>query len=110
MGAYTNNLDWEVLRTLDSATLAGAYLALGTPLLHPSYILKIVNGSTSIITVSRNGTSDIDVVLAGGTVEYNEGKGQEAYQLSAPQGTQFYVKGTAGTGLIYLVSQYIVLR
>lgn len=108
MGSYTSKLAWETLRSVDSSTFSGAYVAVGGPLLHPSYICKLVNNSTVLVTVSVDGATDIDVAPAGSFWLYDEGKGQEAYQLSLPQGTQIFVKGSAGTGLVYLVSQYIV--
>ncbi len=105
--AYTTRIDWETLRSIDSATLTGSYQALGTPLLHPAYILKLVNNSTSLVTISRNGTSDIDVAPANSFWLYDEDEGGDTHE-SVPAGTQIYVKGSAGTGLIYLVSQFIV--
>ena len=113
MAGYTSRIAWEPLRSLDSATLAGAYVAIGAPLAHPSYICKLVNASNVLVTISINGTSDIDVAPANSFWLYDEGKGSQAYQIALPQGTQFYVKsatGAAGVGLIYLVNQYIVLN
>lgn len=107
--AYTNRIAWETLRSIDSATLTGSYQALGTPLEHPSYICKMVNNSTSSVTVSVDGINDIDVCPAGSFWLYDEGKvGLSAAYPALPQGTQVYVKGSAGTGSIYLVSQYII--
>lgn len=108
MGSYTTRLAWETLRVLDSSTLSGAYVAIGGPLLFSSYICKLVNNSNVLVTISINGATDIDVAPANSFWLYDEGKGQEAYQLGLPKGTQVFVKGSAGTGSIYLVSQYIV--
>lgn len=109
MGSYTNRLAWEGLRTIDAATLTGSYQALQTALAHPSYICKLVNNSTSLVTISINGTSDIDVAPANSFWLYDESKvGASGSYPSLPQGTQIYVKGSPGTGSIYLVSQYIV--
>lgn len=106
--AYTNRISWENLRSIDSATFTGSYQALGTALAHPSYICKLVNNSTALITISIDGINDIDVAPAGSFWLYDESKyGIPAYQ-ALPQRTQFYVKGSAGTGLVYLVSQYII--
>lgn len=109
--SYTSRIAWETLRTLDSATLAGAYLAVGTPLIHASYILKLVNNSTVLVTVSVDGATDIDVAPAGSFWLYDEGKYIPGVGLcpAMPAGTQIYVKGSVGTGLIYLVSQYLVV-
>lgn len=108
--AYTSRISWEPLRSIASTTLTGSYQALGTPLAHPSYILKMVNNSDTLVTVSIDGANDIDVCPAGSFWLYDEGKiGLSAGYPGMPQGTQIYVKGTAGTsGSIYLVSQYIV--
>lgn len=106
---YTTNINWEILRSLDSATLTGSYQALGTPLIHPSYKCKIVNNSTVLITISNDGINDKDVVPGASFVLYDEGTvGQSGAFPAIPAGTQISVKGTAGTGVIYLVSQYIV--
>lgn len=102
----TANVTWEALRSLDSATFTGIYLALGTPLVHPSFILTIVNNSTVIVTVSINGTSDVDAVGIGATKEYKIDN--ERGLNSIPAGTQFFIKGAAGTGLVYLSSLYII--
>ena|ERR1044071_9503609 len=104
--AYTTRIAWETLRSIDSATFTGSYRALGTPLAHPSYICKLVNNSLVLITISIDGTNDIDVAPAGSFWLYDEYKGISREAL--PSGTQFYVKGSASTGLVYLVSQYLV--
>ena len=105
----TNRLKWETLRSIDSATFTGSYQALGTPLAKNSYICKLVNNSSVLVTISVDGTNDIDVSPANSYWLYDEGKvGISGDFPSLPAGTQFYVKGSAGTGLVYLVTQYIV--
>lgn len=110
MGAITGRIAWEPLRSIDSASLTGSYQALGTPLAYPSYICKMVNNSTSLVTISVNGTSDIDVCPGNSFWLYDESKfvNGVAPVPGLPQRTQFYVKGSAGTGLIYLVTQYLI--
>ncbi len=108
MGTYTTRIAWETLRVVDSSTLTGVYVAVGTPLAHPSYICKLVNNSNVLVTISIDGVTDIDVAPANSFWLYDEGKGAQAYQLSLPQGTQIYIKGSVGAGNIYLVSQYII--
>lgn len=104
--AYTTQIAWETLRSIDSATLTGSYQAVGTPLQQASYILKLVNNSTSLVTISIDGTNDIDVAPANSFWLYDEYK--DICREGMPQGTQIFVKGSAGVGLIYLVSQYLV--
>lgn len=110
MGSYTTRIAWETLRSIDSTTLTGSYQALGTPLANPSYICKLVNNSTVLVTISIDGLTDIDVAPANSFWLYDESKNISGIGplISLPKGTQFYVKGSAGTGSIYLVSQYLL--
>lgn len=110
MGSYTNRLAWEALRSIDSATFTGSYQALGAKLAHSSYICKLVNNSNVLVTISIDGTTDIDIAPANSFWLYDESKvGPSGGAFPAlPQGTQFYVKGSAGVGSVYLVTQYII--
>ena len=106
---YTNRIAWETLRTFNTAALVGTYQAVGTPLANPSYILKLVNNSTVLVTISIDGINDVDVAPANSFWLYDEGKvGLSGAYPALPAGTQIYVKGSVGVGLIYLVSQYII--
>jgi len=111
MGSYTGKIAWETLRSIDSATLSGTYVALGAPLKFASYIAKLVNTSNIMVTISIDGINDMDIAPANSFWLYDEGKGQHAYEVLLPQGTQIMVKataGAAGVGLVYFVTQYIV--
>lgn len=102
---YTTRVAWETLRSIDSATFTGSYQALGTPLTQPSYILKLVNNSTVLVTISIDGVNDHDIAPAGSFWLYDEAK--TPHEERFPSGSQIYVKGSAGTGSVYLVSQYL---
>lgn len=107
--SYTQRISWETLRSIDSATLTGSYQALGTPLANASYICKLVNNSSVLITISIDGINDIDVAPANSFWLYDEGKaGVNASYPALPRGTQILVKGSVGVGTIYLVSQYVL--
>jgi hypothetical protein len=107
--AYSNRVTWETLRSVDSATLAGSYVNLGTPLQFPSYISKMVNNSNVLVTISIDGVNDIDVCPANSFWLYDEGKvGRDGAFPALPAGTQIKIKGAAGTGLIYFVTQYLI--
>lgn len=116
MGSYTSRIAWETLRSVDSASApfnTGVYTPIGGPLIHPSYICKLVNNSNILVTVSIDGVIDIDVAPANSFWLYDEGKMLPgvAPVLALPQGTQIFIKsgtGAGGTGLIYLVTQYIL--
>jgi hypothetical protein len=107
--SYTNRIAWETLRSIDSATFTGSKQALSTPLLFPSYICKLVNNSNVLVTISIDGINDVDVAPANSFWLYDEGKvGATGAFPALQKGTQFYVTGSAGVGLVYLVSQYII--
>ncbi len=108
--SYTNRVAWETLRSIDSATLTGSYQAVGVPLVNQSYIIKMVNNSTSLVTISTDGINDVDVCPANSFWLYDEDTSGNPTPEGLPAGTQILVKGSAGVGLIYLVVQYIVER
>jgi len=109
--SFTQTIAWETLRSIDSSGFTGSYQLLGGPLLYPSIILKIVNNSNALVTISIDGSTDIDVVPATSFTLYDELKyGNPNYQF-VRAGTQFFVKGASSVsnaGLVYLVSQYLV--
>ncbi len=107
--SYTQRIAWETLRSIDSATFTGLNQNLGTPLAHPGYIVKLVNVSNVLVTISVDGINDVDVAPANSFWLYDEGKvGLNGGMPALPQGTQIQVRGSAGVGLVYLVVQYII--
>jgi hypothetical protein len=109
---YTSRIAWENLRSIDSATFNNTFQAVGTPLVYPSYICKMVNNSTVLVTISIDGVNAVDVAPNGSFWLYDESKEIQGQNYAAlPAGTQVYVKGaSAGTGLVYLVTQYVIER
>jgi hypothetical protein len=105
---YSTRINWEPLRSVDSSTFTGVYVPVGTALVFPSIIFKVVNNSSSLITVSINGTSDVDVVPPYSYFLYDELKVGIPTVQFLPGGTQIFVKGAAGTGSVYVVTQYII--
>ncbi len=110
--AYSNRIAWETLRSVNTASApfnTGVYTNLGVPLVFPSYICKLVNNSNVLITISIDGINDMDVAPANSFWLYDEGKtGINASLPALPAGTQIMIKGAAGVGLVYLVSQYLI--
>jgi hypothetical protein len=111
--SYSNKIAFETLRTLDSSTMSSSstYYTIGTPLKFPSYKIKIVNNSNQLITISIDGINDHDVLPATSFTLYDETQAQfsSCNCPALPAGTQVYAKaGAAGTGLIYVVSQYLI--
>ena len=109
--SFSQRIAWETLRSRDSATFTGSYQTLGTPLVYPGYIVKLVNNSTVLVTISIDGINDMDVAPSNSFWLYDEGKsGLNASSPALPAGTQILIKGSAGTGSVYLVSQYIIIQ
>lgn len=111
--AYSNRISFEVLRTLDSSTMASSstYYNIGTKLDNASYKLKIVNNSNVLVTISIDGINDYDVIPKTSYVLYDNSQAQmsTANLPSIPAGTQFSAKAaSAGEGLIYLTTQFLI--
>ncbi len=110
--AYTNRIGYETIRSIDSSTFSGSYQALGTALLHSACIVKIVNNSNQLVTISIDGINDHDILPANSFFLYDYTSNTPPGAVNgefARQGRQYLVKGSAGTGLVYLVVQYIEL-
>lgn len=108
MGAQSTVIKYAPMQSLDTSTLSGSYLPLGSGLSNPSRIFKIINASTVPVTISTDGSTDNDYIPAdGGFTLYDAGtnRGNPSPELNLPP-TQFFVKGSAGTGSVYLVSMY----
>lgn len=103
---YSTRVVWEKLRSIDSATFTGSYQALGTPLINPSIRLKLVNNSSVLVTISMDGINDHDIAPASSFWLYDADT--TPFRNAIPAGTQIMVKGSASTGLVYLVSQYLI--
>lgn len=106
--AYTQRITWEPLRSINSTGFTGSYQPVGSPLAYPAIIVKVVNNSTSLVTISTDGTTDMDVAPANSFFLYDEDTSGNPSPESIPEGTQFYVKGSAGTGFVYIAIQHIV--
>lgn len=107
MVANSTVLAFEPLKSIDSATFTGAYQAVGLPSTHPARIFKIVNDSTSPVTLSLDGVTDMDYLPSTTFSLYDVGtnRGNSAPEICVPP-TQFWVKGASGTGLVYVVVLY----
>ena len=101
----SNRLVPQTLRSINSTTFTGSYQAIGTPLEFPARIIKVVNNSSVVVTLSWDGATDHDFLPIGSFTLYDCGtnKGTSADVLEIPQGTQISVKGAAGTGSVYMV-------
>jgi hypothetical protein len=98
----------ESLRLRESIGFSGSYQILGAPLLYPACLLKFVNQSNVLVTVSWDGIHDHDVLPANSFALYDICSDAGTITgLYAPKGTQFWIKGSAGAGnlgSVYLVA------
>jgi len=97
-----------VLKTILSSAVSATYAAINTDgLEQPCFMLKIVNNSTEAVTISYDGTNDHDYVptITTATIQNSPSQPHNGGGLFK-MGTAVYVKGTAGTGNVYLVGYY----
>jgi len=90
---------------------ATTFYNVGTPLLFPSYKLKMVNNSNVLVVVSINGATPIDVCPETSFWLYDETQAdfRQSNLPAIPAGTQISCQSTAaGIGSVYLVSQYLI--
>jgi hypothetical protein len=108
MGAQSTVLKWDLLRSIASSSVSSSYAAVGTAFTYPARLVKIVNNSNEDVTVSDDGTNARDYIPAGAFSLYDIGtnRGNSSPEANFQQGTQIYVKGTGGTGNIYVVVIY----
>jgi hypothetical protein len=95
------------MATLAFGSISGTYAALGSPFTFPIRILYIANGTNGALTFSFDGVNDHFVVLNGLAFELNVTANRNMPQgFSIAQGTQVYVKGSPGSGNVYLSAFY----
>jgi hypothetical protein len=104
-----NRIKALVLKSVASSAITGTYAAIN-PLGAEGacFMLRIANLSDTAVTVSYDGTHDNEVVLAEETLIISTNSlGVPAGRVALfPIGQKVYVKGTAGTGTIYLSGYY----
>ena len=113
MADFRKRLFPEPMLTINSASFSGSYLpflnslSATTPITNPSRILLLINGSGVIVTISWDGTTDHLVLLPGAAFVFDESANSVSEAtLTTAGGTQFYAKGSASTGLVYLSTFY----
>lgn len=107
MGSLSTAMYPETLRSIASASVSATYAAVGTPLAHPIRIIRFTNASTHDVTISWDGATDHEYVASGTSLLIDVSTNKEAaLAFDIPQNTQFYVKGTAGTGTIYISAYF----
>ncbi len=104
-----NRIRSQTLGSIDSSTFTGSYQAINsTGFSNPCFLIRIINDSTVDVTISYDGTTNNDYLRTGETIQLPlQSNAQPMNFLSLmPIGTVIYVKGSAGTGSVYLASYY----
>jgi hypothetical protein len=91
------------LQSIASSALTSSYQAINADgIEEPSNSLSLVNDSSQNVTISFDGSSD-NYVVPDGTIRDWKTDIRNRWK----KGTVVYIKGTAGTGNIYLCGTYI---
>lgn len=107
MSAALSNLFPDVLRSINSASFTGSYQQIGTELTYPTRIIKIYNGSSVGITISWDGINDHEFLPSTGFLLLDVSTNRQSnFQCQISEGTAFFAKGSAGSGLVYLSTYY----
>ena len=111
MYANAQRMKWETLQSIAFGSISGTYATLGSALPNPSRLIRIVNTTNADILISTDGTTNNDIVPAGGFVLYDimSNRSDSAGVFVLDQGARLYVKQASGaptSGSVYLVSIY----
>lgn len=105
-----NSIKSFILSTVLSSTVTSMYAPLnGSGFAHAPFFIRIINASSASITISYDGINDNEFIPANGVFELpSQTNSQPNAQVALfSKGTIVYIKGTAGTGNIYLSGYYV---
>lgn len=99
--SVTTQMTPMALISFDSSTLSGSYQSVGAITIS-AQVLKITNNSSVDMTISWDGVHDHDFIpkMSGFVLDVTT-NGEQLF-CAIRKGTNIYVKGSAGTGLIYI--------
>ena len=105
-----NSVKSFVLSSVLSSTVTALYAPLnGTGFIQAPFFIRIINASNMAITLSYNGDDDNEFIPANSVFELSSQTNAQPNANVAlfPKNTIVYIKGTAGTGTIYLSGYYV---
>ncbi len=105
-----NSVKPFLLSSILSSAMTSIYAPLnGTGFSQAPFFIRIINNSTMAVTISYNGVTDHEFIPANTIFELpSQTNAQPNAQVALfPKNTIVYVKGTAGTGNIYLSGYYV---
>ena len=104
-----NSIKAIPLKSIASSGVSSSYAAINsTGLPNGCFLLRIINNSNEDITVSYDGSTDNEYVPTMTTLQLPvQSNAQPVNSVAVfPIGTIVYVKGTGGTGYVYLAGYY----
>jgi len=105
-----NSVKPFVLSSILSSGVTSIYAPINSAgFVQAPFFIRINNASSAAITVSYNGVNDHEFIPANSIFELPSQANSQpgAYIALLPKHTIVYVKGTAGTGNIYLSGYYV---
>lgn len=104
-----NSIATVPMTTFASSSVTGTYEPIITGgLAKPCFVISITNNSTQDINISFDGTTDADYIpkATSKNLPLLYPLIPQTNSAQFAQGTQIYVKGTAGTGSIFVAGYY----
>jgi hypothetical protein len=105
-----NSVKPFILSSMLSSAITALYAPLnGTGFIQAPFFIRINNASSQAITISYDGINDHEFLSSGTFFELpSQTNSQPNAQVALfPKNTIVYIKGTAGTGNIYLSGYYV---
>ncbi len=105
--SFTTKAQFDTLRTAPFGVITGSYTTLGPSQVYPARIIKFTNTTDEDMLISNNGSTDKDIVTAGGFVLYDITTNHRPVNqddFCFPIGTQWYIKSAVPPtkGSVYL--------
>jgi hypothetical protein len=99
---------FDALRSLAAGSISGSFTAVGSSFGHPMRLVKFVNATDALLTLSFDGVTSNDVIPAGGFALYDmtTNKTLPDTTFVFQNGTQVYVSGAPTVNSFYVVAVY----
>ncbi len=99
-----------VYETFNTAALAAGYAPVNANGFDfPIFMLRLVNASGQVVSVSYDGVNDHDVLTANSSLVYafQTNNAPNGHVAMIRKGTVIYVAGVAGAGTFYVIGYYL---
>jgi hypothetical protein len=105
-----NKVQAAALATIAGSSLTSSYAAINSSgLPEPCFLIRIVNTTSGAVTISYDGSTDNDIVPANGFIEIDAQTNAQppAWFTLFAKYQVVYVKGSSGSGNVYLSAYYV---